>query len=382
MAQRQWSRSLKHLPDRRILRWRDAGVIDEATAERILAWERAHGSTDAGRFGRIALGFGGLLLGAGVLLFVAANWDLVSPWGRFALLAGSVATLHVCGALSAARSPALAITLHAVGTAALGGGIFLAGQVFNLGAHWPEGILLWAFGAAVAAWLLRDWPQVLWAAVLVPAWVFSEWVASEFYGATAIGAALAGLFVLSGAYVSAIGPGRDSDGRRALARLGSIAFIVLAVMLPLVPELGPAETVTRSALIGRAWVPALAAPLLVGVGLRGRASWPLLLLAVVATAAVQLDATDHRQLLALQVMYAATAVCLVAWGMRERHRLRINLGVLCFALVVVSFYFSSIFDKLGRSVGLIGLGLLFIGGGWLLERSRRRLVTHAQGAGR
>ena len=30
MAQRQWSRSLKHLPDRRIRRWRDAGIIDEA----------------------------------------------------------------------------------------------------------------------------------------------------------------------------------------------------------------------------------------------------------------------------------------------------------------------------------------------------------------
>jgi hypothetical protein len=32
-------------------------------------------------------------------------------------------------------------------------------------------------------------------------------------------------------------------------------------------------------------------------------------------------------------------------------------------------------DKLGRSASLIGLGILFLGGGWLLERTRRRLLA-------
>jgi hypothetical protein len=32
-------------------------------------------------------------------------------------------------------------------------------------------------------------------------------------------------------------------------------------------------------------------------------------------------------------------------------------------------------DKLGRSFSLIVLGLLFLGGGWLLERTRRRLIA-------
>jgi hypothetical protein len=31
-------------------------------------------------------------------------------------------------------------------------------------------------------------------------------------------------------------------------------------------------------------------------------------------------------------------------------------------------------DKFGRSLGLIGLGILFLAGGWALERTRRRLV--------
>jgi len=32
-------------------------------------------------------------------------------------------------------------------------------------------------------------------------------------------------------------------------------------------------------------------------------------------------------------------------------------------------------DRLGRSASLVGLGLLFLGGGWALERTRRRLVA-------
>jgi hypothetical protein len=66
---------------------------------------------------------------------------------------------------------------------------------------------------------------------------------------------------------------------------------------------------------------------------------------------------------------------LVSCGVLERRRERINLGVSGFALTVVVFYFSSVMDRLGRSASLIGLGLLFLGGGYVLEQARRRLVA-------
>ena len=37
-------------------------------------------------------------------------------------------------------------------------------------------------------------------------------------------------------------------------------------------------------------------------------------------------------------------------------------------------------DKLGRSASLIGLGLLFLLGGWLLEKTRRRLMVKLESA--
>jgi len=68
------------------------------------------------------------------------------------------------------------------------------------------------------------------------------------------------------------------------------------------------------------------------------------------------------------------AAAMVAWGIRDGRSERVNMGMVAFAVTVLFFYFSEIMDKLGRSASLIGLGLLFLAGGWALEKLRRRLV--------
>jgi uncharacterized membrane protein len=76
---------------------------------------------------------------------------------------------------------------------------------------------------------------------------------------------------------------------------------------------------------------------------------------------------------------ALGAVGLIAWGLNEGRKERINLGVAGFALTVLVFYSSTVMDKLGRSASLIGLGLLFLLGGWAMEKTRRRLVARLAG---
>ena len=68
----------------------------------------------------------------------------------------------------------------------------------------------------------------------------------------------------------------------------------------------------------------------------------------------------------------------IAWGLKETRKDLLNLGVAGFALTILFFYFSSVMDKLGRSASLIGLGVLFLLGGWLLEKVRRRLVARLE----
>ena len=74
-------------------------------------------------------------------------------------------------------------------------------------------------------------------------------------------------------------------------------------------------------------------------------------------------------------MVATAAIFLVWWGVRTAAKAFVNYGMVAFAATVIWFYFSSVMDKLGRSLGLITLGVLFLAGGWLLERTRRRLVS-------
>src|ERR1019366_3532462 len=112
-----------------------------------------------------------LLLASGVLLFVSAHWDDLSAGQRMALVLLMVAVFHVGGAVAAGHFEALSVALHTIGTVALGAGIALAGQIFNLSEHWPAAVLLWAAGAALAWALLKHWTQAALMAILFPYWL-------------------------------------------------------------------------------------------------------------------------------------------------------------------------------------------------------------------
>src|SRR5262249_52661354 len=135
--------------------------------------------------------------------------DELSPGQRFSLVLSMVAVLHVVASLLGTKVPAIGMGLHLAGTATLGAGIYLAGQIFNLQEHWPGAILLWALGAVLAWLILRQWPQALLAAVLIPWWLGGEWsVATErFAGSWNIAAQ--GFLLLAILYFSV--PQEESD---------------------------------------------------------------------------------------------------------------------------------------------------------------------------
>jgi len=376
-----WAAALK--------RWLEAGVVDAATAERIRAFEAAQGGVQRqGRLTLIAFALGAILLAAGILLFVAAHWDEMSPGGRFALVLAILAALHAGGAVASRASPGLSATLHAVGTAALGAGIYLAGQIFHMAEHWPTALQLWSVGAAVGVYLLRQWPQVLWLAVLVPAWLWGEWTDAQPPHAAwrGLSPVAVGMFLLACAYLMAKPAESAVRWRRALAWLGAIALIPAGIALAMSSDIDwtmfgteyPEVTGTPRMV---AWSVAIALPLALAWFLRGRESVWLLAALAWALVLMQVSPRSDAGELAMYGLLALGAVGVVFWGLRDQQRLAINVGVLGFALAVLGFYFSSLYDKLGRALGLIGIGVLFIGGGWLLERARRRLIARLQ-AGR
>ncbi|MFN9643896.1 MAG: DUF2157 domain-containing protein [Cyanobacteriota bacterium] len=375
-------------------RWRQAGLIDGATAEAIAAFEsRSPADTGTaparaspippGLLARLLLTLGAVLLGAGLLLFISSHWEGFSPAGRCGLVVAVVAGLHGLGARAAAGAwPALGLVLHGVGTVAFGAGVYLTGQIFHLAAHWPLGLLLWSLGAAAGWWLLRQWPQLALLATLLPAWLAGEWLtlantAGDGVGFGSSQVLAAGVLLLSLTYLAAARGPHTSGPRRVLLWVGglalgpaSVAWVAVTTLSHAVPG-APWQALVR--VLAPGWAVALGGPLLLGWRLRGRAFWPLG--AAVAWLLVSLALPFDRLNVLPFLWWALGGSLLALWGASDGRAERINLGAALVALTLILYYFSQVFDKLGRSASLIGLGLLFLLGGWVLERLRRQLVN-------
>ena len=382
--------------DRQLERWISAELVDASTAARIRTFEESQGSNERLRWPvLLAVALGGVLLCAGVLLFVAAHWDELSPAWRFTLVLFLVALFPIAGALTEERFPALSTTFYAIGTICVGAGIFLTAQIFNLQEHWPTGILMWAIGA-LAGWLiLRHWTQAALLALLVPAWLAGEWEVRTEGFAVSNRLLTEGLLLMAITYLCSRTSGKDSALRRALAWIGGIALLPLGVWAFVEPN----ERWRLWGLLNRpgippllritGWAIAICAPLALAFVLRKSAAWTNAIAAVwvlvIGTFRGPYDETGGKlpiyawNSLGPYFWAGIGALGMVAWGLLERRRERINLGVAGFALTVIIFYFSDVMDKLGRSASLIGLGVLFLFGGWALERARRQLVARVAG---
>jgi uncharacterized membrane protein len=156
-------------------RWLQAGLLDAQSAGRIREFETSRESSGTRWPVVFAIAFGSIMVAADILLFVAAHWENLSPTQRFLLVLVMISGFHLAAGALMPRFQALGLALHVVGTVALGGGIFLAGQIFNLQEHWPGGILLWAIGTVLSWLVLQDWLQATLTALLIPAWMASEW---------------------------------------------------------------------------------------------------------------------------------------------------------------------------------------------------------------
>jgi uncharacterized membrane protein len=387
----------------------------------------------------VVLILGAILLACGVALFVSAHWDQIGPFARLAVVLAMVSVFHLGGGWARERFHSLSTALHAVGTISTGAAIALVGQIFNIQEHWPAAVLMWALAALAGWALLHDEAQQTMALLLVPAWIFSEfsYAAAGHIGAGVylgriliawaalyltffLGSkrkAVQGILFAAAAIAAGVGTalllggwhlwGSQTSLSLGLRTWGWVDFAVLPLLFAVfkfkksvVPVLVAIGFSIALPWCVRGWTeqwvngpfnrtePNLAAYALVAAfaiffvwwGFL-RASHSLTGLGIIWFSAVVIwfDWSNifgelSRSLIS-QTLEAATAVFVIWWGLRLVSKVLVNLGIVGFAIVVGWFYFSDIMDKLDRSLGLIGLGILFLAGGWVLEKWRRRLVA-------
>lgn len=391
-----------------LARWRTAGVLDAEAEARIRAFEAGQKAavpgaptpaqvTEAAGMkwqGIIALILGAILLACGVALFVNAHWNQLGPGARYAVVILLVTVFHLAGGLVRDKFLGLSIALHAVGTVATGAAIALVGQIFNIQEHWPVAVLLWTLAAAAGWLLLRDQAQQTLTLLLFPSWILCElsYQMDRHIGEDVFIGRL--LFTWAILYLTYFLGSEKRVVRGILIAVSAFAAVTATVVMTAGWTSWSAEQsfVPFSTRVW-AWIAIAALPLVIAAfhGHKGFIPVALAIAYVVALPWCNHIWTVHEDFGTNHFTYTRTepnflahalvalfAVFLCWWGVRMVSRALVNLGIVFFGIAVAWFYFSNIFSKIGRSVGLIGLGVLFLVGGWALERMRRRLVEHVE----
>jgi uncharacterized membrane protein len=380
-------------------RWVAEGLI---TAEQAAALRSRYEGAAAvreeprGRAASALAVVGAAAVGFGVIGFLAANWEAMSHGLRLALITAAVGGAYAAGYElrdRTGRLPRVGEALYLLGVLLFGAALFLVGQMYNVEAHDPLALLVWAVAAAVVALAVRS-PAVAVAALLIfTAWVgFEAGTALEDSGEDAT--ALAVLAVLYGGALYGLGTvalerirapwlteTRFAVAGRRLGLLIAAAGLFVFTFSEASDELGSAgrslDGPLQATLLLVAAV-ALASAVALALGARRSGRWEATVFAVaVALLLIGVFAGGSGDLYALlfNLVFAALALGAILSGYLNDEPWLVNLGVALVAIDLVARYFDVFWSALPRSLGLILAGILVLAIAWGLERQRQRLLA-------
>ena len=107
-------------------------------------------------FTKTLLYVGSILIGAGILSFIASNWAEIGKTVKFLLIIVLFIASNLSGYKLEANYPKTSKSLYYLGVLVFGAGIFLVEQMFNLGGSTQASFLWWSLGILPLAWVLRD----------------------------------------------------------------------------------------------------------------------------------------------------------------------------------------------------------------------------------
>ncbi len=245
--------------------------------------------------------------------------------------------------------------------------LWFAGNAGRLAdVHGPRGLVMG--GLLVFAPLAILYGTMLWAGAV------AQWGPERVYLGVGAAFALAGFYALSFNYpAAAAGAGAASGAAGSLSSsllppvVRGPTFLTLGVILIL------------AAMAAAAWLAWKGKKRDQGWAVRPWVLIVSLVIPVVAALTAHLWGTIPRAVVFNLLLFAG-AVGLITVGVQRRAEIILNLGLLAFAVHAITRYTDLFFRAIDRALFFILGGLLLLGGGWLVERSRRQL-TKAWGEG-
>ncbi|MCW5555917.1 MAG: DUF2157 domain-containing protein [Verrucomicrobiae bacterium] len=383
-----------------IQKLRDLGFVNAEQQQRIIAHFNL--KEDSNRFLVIISMVGAVLVAAGIVLLIAANWEEIPRGVKIAVGLLLMLCAHTTGGwLRQARQDyqKTGEALHLLGSLLFLGNIALVGQIYQLSTRPPNAFLLWWAGIAALPWLLRSKAQHVLALLALGIWFGFEVNQADSLirlrdECQVLAYSLLGLVYVGLGYV--LRATTFATFAKVTERLGLVTFLVFAYPLTWQGFLNAYNDAgTGSNLI----LPALAlvAVSLVAFGARTlgldrqwRWTWGLTLGAAAGLLVLAFFAPHERvwgwhNHFTPTNAFAAVALfvfclLLIQVGLQERSSFLVNLGIVFIALDMIAAYIG-LFGTMART-GLMFVvsGVFLIGFGLYLEKKRRGLMQQIKTA--
>jgi len=387
-----------------VTEWRREGVVDAPTTRRIRQrygiQHQADEGEDAGGQGRAVtvIGtLGSILVGLGVILFVASNWEAIGRPGKLALLlAFLVAFSGVAFLLRGHGHPRIGSALVFCSQLVFGANIFLIGQIYHVRSSEPTFLLIWAVGMIPMAYVARSrltaFVSILallgWYAMLLSDWgalsgphplvapsflafglalvgfggVFAAFQRTEPFAVVTrvVGLATAFFVVFLLTFVEVW---RSAGHAASTGQPPVTAFVVTAVLVLVAAVVANLASALWSRSGSLAWIEMIGSVCLVAI---------TLVMVLVAP-----FGSPEPYALLFHVVALGAVIWAVLLGVATGRESLVNLSLVLFGLVVMARYFDFFGTLSNKSIGFIGAGVLLLVGGFVLERSRRFLLAQS-----
>ena len=140
---------------RELAGWVERDLLPAEIAERLL--RDLDSRRDGFSIGQVLLMLAAAFMAAALLLFVSSNWDVIPRIVRLGGVILLIWIFHLGGARFYQRGmPVLGAALLLLGTAAFGGGLSLAGQMYHIAGDMTQMLAVWLGAAVLTAVLFRS----------------------------------------------------------------------------------------------------------------------------------------------------------------------------------------------------------------------------------
>lgn len=367
--------------------WQKEGIIGEDQAKAILSRygiseEIVETKKRYGKLVTIIAILGTIILGVGVILFFASNWQEIPKWIKLLVIFGAIIVSYHIGyqfRFEKQNYPRVGSALLFLGTILFGAGIFLIAQIFHIRAHYPNGVLFWAVGIFPLAYIIESRPILSLGLLNMALWLGMESIGS---GADIV--LTIELYLIFGILLYSIGSLHTQFGKTRIYRL-PYRIIGLTIILAAsyiftfgfiweeLSEYNVSLPLIITSLI--ALVTCIANLILRRVESKTHKYEMIGLIALLILVLLlpSPESNVFRPIL-FNIILLGEIIGIIFVGYLVEERALINIGLAFFAIDLFTRYFDFFWKLLPRALFFIIGGLILIAGGIYLERRGRKVM--------